>query len=95
MNRMSLSIYTELGMIKELSTGSKHRYCLSKGTSADMTVTASASCPAGLLARVTAKSSPENRQFKLIPADFAADADECTLVVQLMETWEIGSLYVM
>jgi len=77
MNRMSLSIYTELGMIKELSTGSKHRYCLSKGTNGEMTVTASASCPAGLLARVTAKSSPENRQFKLIPADFAADADEC------------------
>jgi hypothetical protein len=41
-------------------------------------VIASTGCPAVVVPLVTAKSSPETRQFKLIPDDFAfSDADEC------------------
>lgn len=77
-NRMALSVYTELGMIKELSTVAQHRYCLGKAEGQSMTVIASTGCPAVVVPLVTAKSSPETRQFKLIPDDFAfSDADEC------------------
>lgn len=77
-NRMALSVYTELGMIKELSTVAQHRYCLGKAEGHSMTVIASTGCPAVVVPLVTAKSSPETRQFKLIPDDFAfSDADEC------------------
>ena len=101
-NRMALSIYTELGMIKELSTVAKHRYCLGKANDGNrMTVVASTGCPAVVVAQVTAKSSPENRQFKLIPDNFAfSNADECFLPAQiswlgflLLPDWDAGNYW--
>ncbi|CAK8997764.1 unnamed protein product [Durusdinium trenchii] len=71
-NRMALSVYTELGMIKELSAQAKHRHCLEPlGQGPNMTVTASLACPANILAQVSSLSSPLNRHLRLLPEDLS------------------------
>ncbi|OLP80195.1 hypothetical protein AK812_SmicGene39424 [Symbiodinium microadriaticum] len=66
-NRMALSIYTELGMVKELDVHAKHKYCLQPSSDGNMTVRASSACPARLVAQVTGWAGPQARLFKLLP----------------------------
>ncbi|CAJ1443682.1 unnamed protein product [Effrenium voratum] len=80
-NRMALSVYTELGMIKELSVAPKHSYCLDVASDANvgnMTVTASTGCSANLLAQVSSLSNPQHRQLRLIPSNLSfAEHGQC------------------
>jgi len=72
-NRMALSIYTELGMTAELSTQAKHKHCLkpSETSNEDMTVVASTSCQANLLAQVNSLTTPQNRLLRVIPSSMS------------------------
>lgn len=79
-NRMALSVYTELGMITELSAVAKHKHCLqpSEVDAAEMTVVASAGCSANLLAQVNSLSTPTNRHLRIIPSDMTFSGNgEC------------------
>ena len=75
-NRMALSIYTELGMTAELSTQAKHKHCLkpSETSTEDMTVVASSSCQANLLAQVNSLTTPQNRLLRVIPSSMSFTA---------------------
>lgn len=77
---MALSVYTELGMITELSAHAKHKHCLEPSSvdPHEMTVVASSSCSANLLAQVNSLSTPENRHLRILPSDMdLSDPGEC------------------
>ncbi|CAE7758910.1 unnamed protein product, partial [Symbiodinium sp. CCMP2456] len=74
-NRMALSIYTELGMVKELDVHAKQKYCLQPSDDGNMTVQASSACPARLVSQVTGWAGPQARLFKLLAV--TEDAEQC------------------
>lgn len=75
-NHMTLSVFTELGMVKELSQGAKHKFCLeeSEHQSGSMTVNAKSSCAANIMAQVNSKSTPDVRLLRLISGN---KTDDC------------------
>ncbi|CAE8583763.1 unnamed protein product [Polarella glacialis] len=70
-NRMTLSIFSELGMVVEPGLGNpNHTYCLQQAasgvSSSAMSVVASTSYPAVFVAQVTSESEPESRVVRLL-----------------------------
>ncbi|CAE8653537.1 unnamed protein product, partial [Polarella glacialis] len=87
-NRMKLSIFSELGMVAELSKHPKNTYCLQQAaagvSSSAMSVVASTSCPAVLVAQVTSESEPESRVVRLL-GEGEATAWQCLAGVSTPE----------